>query len=95
MLASFYYAYALSKTGEPLTQVTAELVCSYLARGLEHFVSQLSSQLFSTDSSRLFSEDYFSVFNAEFLEAFLIIGRLKSEFGELRLEIISTEDAYR
>lgn len=95
VLATFYYAYALSKKGDKLDQAQAELVCCYLGRGLTHFMSRLTSQYFSPSGApTLFSEDYFSIFNTEFLEAFLIIGRLRSEF-EVKSEIISSENAYR
>lgn len=42
----------------------------------------------------LFAEDHLNILNIVFLEAFLLIGKIVSEF-EIKYEVISTENAYR
>lgn len=93
VLARFYYAYALSKQASPLTQDTAEVVVSYLAHGVEVFIAKLGNDGYM-DRRKLFSEDHLSLFKSEFIEAFLIIARIKSEFS-IQLGTISVENACR
>lgn len=91
-LTRFYFAYAMSKFRN-LVESYSKVIISYLCSGLQLFLSKLTQCI--TNRSALFACDQFSILQTVFLEAFLIVGKLKAEFHDKNADFISAENAFR
>ncbi len=75
-----------------INKLNADTMAHYIKCGLQVYLAN-NSYCFR-DQNLLFAEDHFNILNTIFLEAFLSLGELKSEFS-LDKEIISSENAFR
>ena len=91
-LTKFYFGYCMSKFRN-LVEANSKVILTYLCAGLQLYLSKLTQSL--SRRATLLSNDYFSILQTIFLEAFLIVGKIKAEFHNKSSDFISTENAFR
>ena len=91
-LSRFYYGFALSKQKDLLDSNT-KLVVQFITIGLQTFLKNLSLSL--SNRKILIARDNYSIFNTIFLEGFLMLAKIKSEYKHNNLEFISAEDSLK
>ncbi|CAF0731786.1 unnamed protein product [Brachionus calyciflorus] len=89
-LSRFYFAYSLSKQVDLIDDNNIKLILYFMCSGLQLFLKNLTKKSQIAD---LHAENYFSIFNLEFLEAFLIVGKLKKIYSNF--ECIQPEHSFR
>lgn len=91
LILRFYFAFSLSKQVD-LIDSNIKVIFYFLLSGLQLYLNNLIQNLNKNDV--IYSENYYSVFNIEFLEAFLIIGKLKKMYPN-SYETISAHDSFK
>ena len=69
-----------------------ETITHYMKCGLQLYLVNISSHY--RNKKKFLAEDHFNIFNTIFLEAFILLGKIKEEF-HLKQNVISSENAYR
>lgn len=74
----------------------SDVIAYYLSVGLQLYLKNLSQNLLPVNNKKsdLLAEDYFSIFNTIFIEGFLILGNLKTNY-KVKINLMSAEDAFK
>lgn len=75
-----------------INESNVETIVFYIKSGLQLYLIKNSTH--NDKENKSYAEDHFSIFNTIFLEAFIHLGKLISDFI-LKQESISSENAYR
>ena len=82
----------MSQQVDLMVQANAEPILFFIGSGLQQFVSHLTQSY--VNKAVLFADDYYSLLNTQFIEGFLVVGKIKSQFN-IKLNSISAENAFR
>jgi hypothetical protein len=92
-ISRFYFAYALCKQDDQeVLKSNSQLVVYYLSIGLQMFLASLCSSL--SNRAVAFADDSYSIFNTMFLEAFVLLGKVRHQF-QVKLNGISVEHSFK
>ena len=82
----------MSQQVDLMVQSNAEVILYFIGSGLQQFVSHLTETF--VNKNVLFAEDYYSILHTQFIEGFMVVGKIKSQFN-IKFDSITAENAFR